>query len=69
MFVTVCQLIYLQGDTLCKECFFYAFEEEIHKTIIDAKLFKRDDRIALGASGGKGRNYLFYIGTDLIIML
>ncbi|KAK2176655.1 hypothetical protein NP493_649g01038 [Ridgeia piscesae] len=60
MFVTVCQLIYLQGDTLCKECFFYAFEEEIHKTIIDAKLFKRGDRIAIGASGGKDSTVLAY---------
>ena len=29
------------GDALCKECFFYAFEEEVHKTIIDGKLFKK----------------------------
>ena len=46
-----------QGDALCKECFFWAFEEEIHKTIVDAKLFKRGDHVAVGASGGKGSYY------------
>ena len=39
---------------MCKDCFYYAFEEEIHRTIIDAHLFTRGDRVAVGASGGKG---------------
>jgi len=39
---------------LCKECFYFAFEEEIHKTIIDANLLTRGETIAIGASGGKG---------------
>ena len=47
-------IIIFQGDALCKDCFYYAFEEEIHKTIIDAKLFTRGETIAIGASGGKG---------------
>ena len=39
---------------VCKECFFYHFEEEVHQTILTNKLFERGERIALGASGGKG---------------
>ncbi|XP_060563866.1 cytoplasmic tRNA 2-thiolation protein 1-like [Ruditapes philippinarum] len=49
------------GDALCKECFYYAFEEEIHKTIIDASLFTRGETIAIGASGGKDSTVLAYI--------
>lgn len=41
---------------MCKECFSWAFEEEIHWTITNAKLIDRGDKIAIGASGGKG-NY------------
>ena len=43
-----------QADSLCKECFFYCFEIEIHETIVRGKLFKRGDTVAIGASGGKG---------------
>lgn len=42
------------GQQICKECFFYVFETEVHNTITDAELFKRGDRVAIGASGGKG---------------
>jgi cytoplasmic tRNA 2-thiolation protein 1 len=42
------------GDALCKECFFYVFEEEVHNTIQNASLFKADEVVAIGASGGKG---------------
>ena len=42
------------SDAMCKECFFFVFEEEVHKTITDAKLFKAGERIGIGASGGKG---------------
>ena len=42
------------GQQICKECFFIVFETEVHNTITDAKLFKRGDRVAIGASGGKG---------------
>lgn len=42
------------GQQICKECFFYVFETEVHHTIIEAGLFKRGDRVAIGASGGKG---------------
>lgn len=30
------------------------FEEEIHRVIVDNQLFKPGERIAIGASGGKG---------------
>lgn len=42
------------GDHICKECFFNVFETEVHNTITLAKLFKPGDRVAIGASGGKG---------------
>jgi cytoplasmic tRNA 2-thiolation protein 1 len=43
---------------LCRSCFYTVFETEIHQTIQRHQLFKPGDRIAIGASGGKG---LFYI--------
>ncbi|KYN02309.1 PREDICTED: cytoplasmic tRNA 2-thiolation protein 1 [Cyphomyrmex costatus] len=49
------------GDTLCKECFFLAFETEIHDTIINGKLFKSGDKVAIGASGGKDSTVLAYV--------
>ena len=39
---------------MCKECFYRLFEEEIHHTIINNKLFTKGDTVAIGASGGKG---------------
>ena len=42
------------SDALCKECFFFVFEEEVHNTIINASLFKEGEVVAIGASGGKG---------------
>lgn len=39
---------------ICKECFFTVFEDEIHHTIVSNNLFKRGDRVAIAASGGKG---------------
>src|SRR5688572_4777461 len=39
---------------LCKQCFYNAFEEEVHETIISNKLFTRGERVAIAASGGKG---------------
>ncbi|XP_077274105.1 cytosolic thiouridylase subunit 1 isoform X2 [Temnothorax americanus] len=49
------------GDTLCKECFFSAFETEIHDTIVNGKLFKPGDKVAVGASGGKDSTVLAYV--------
>lgn len=46
---------------MCKECFFIAFENEIHNTIIQGKLFKSGDKVAIGASGGKDSTVLAYV--------
>jgi len=39
---------------MCRECFYAAFEDEVHQTITRAQLFRDGDKIAIGASGGKG---------------
>ncbi|XP_005097680.1 cytoplasmic tRNA 2-thiolation protein 1 [Aplysia californica] len=46
------------GDALCKECFYWAFEEEIHHTVLQAKLFSPGETVAIGASGGKDSTVL-----------
>ncbi len=66
------------GDALCKECFFAAFELEIHHTIETARLFSHGDRVAIGASGGKDSTVLAYVmkvlnerfnyGLDLVLL-
>ena len=53
------------GDAMCQECFYHAFEEEIHRTIVDGKLFQRGDRVAIGASGGKDSTVLAYVMKTL----
>ena len=45
-------------EKLCQTCFFEAFETEIHNTIISNSLFRRGERIAIGASGGKDSTVL-----------
>jgi len=42
------------GQQICRDCFFYVFETEVHNTITQSNLFKPGDRVAIGASGGKG---------------
>lgn len=42
------------GQQICKDCFFYVFETEVHNTITQTGLFRPGDRVAIGASGGKG---------------
>ncbi|XP_034239898.1 cytoplasmic tRNA 2-thiolation protein 1 [Thrips palmi] len=49
------------GDALCKDCFFWAFETEVHSTIISGNLFKRGDTVAVAASGGKDSTVLAYV--------
>ncbi|XP_014231639.1 uncharacterized protein LOC106655627 [Trichogramma pretiosum] len=49
------------GHSMCKECFFDAFETEIHATIVMSKLFKRGERVAVGASGGKDSTVLAHV--------
>ncbi|KAL4440936.1 hypothetical protein ABPG74_009349 [Tetrahymena malaccensis] len=53
------------GKLICQECFFTAFEEEIHYTIISNNLFKRGERIAVGASGGKDSTVLIHVMNHL----
>lgn len=43
---------------LCKTCFISDFETEIHETIVRNNLFHRDERVAIGASGGKDSTVL-----------
>lgn len=49
------------GKAICKECFFQAFEDEVHQTITEGKLFKPGDKVAIGASGGKDSTVLAYV--------
>ncbi|XP_026888674.2 cytoplasmic tRNA 2-thiolation protein 1 [Electrophorus electricus] len=49
------------GHSLCKGCFFWAFEEETHRTITSARLFDRGETVAIGASGGKDSTVLAYV--------
>ena len=46
------------AQQICRECFFYVFETEVHHTIVSNHLFKRGDRVAIGASGGKDSTVL-----------
>lgn len=43
---------------LCKTCFIRIFEDEIHNTITTNKLFHPDEKVAIGASGGKDSTVL-----------
>eukprot|EP00798_Chlamydomonas_sp_ICE-L_P003012 gene3012-13033_t len=52
-------------DEVCRECFYKAFEDEIHETIMDNKLFTRGEKVAIGASGGKDSTVLAHIMTTL----
>ncbi|KAK4473507.1 hypothetical protein MN116_002869 [Schistosoma mekongi] len=49
------------GHIMCKECFSWCFEEEVHWTIVHSKLITPGDKIAIGASGGKDSTVLAYI--------
>ena len=49
------------GQMVCKSCFFMAFEEEIHRTIVDHGLFQSGDRVAIAASGGKDSTVLAHV--------
>jgi len=53
------------GDALCKDCFYYCFETEIHDTIVAGRLFQRGDRVAIGASGGKDSTVLAHVMKTL----
>ena len=49
------------GAVVCKECFFEAFETEVHHTITSNDLFHRGETIAIGASGGKDSTVLAHV--------
>eukprot|EP00128_Syssomonas_multiformis_P002783 Colp12_sorted_trinity150504_noHs@33336 len=49
------------GQQICRECFYNVFETEIHETIINNNLFKRGDRVAVAASGGKDSTVLAHV--------
>lgn len=53
------------GLLVCRQCFFDVFETEIHETIVDAKLFRRGEKVAIGASGGKDSTVLAYVMKTL----
>ncbi|KAI8851316.1 hypothetical protein BC829DRAFT_425032 [Chytridium lagenaria] len=48
-------------QNICKGCFFLVFETEIHRTILDGKLFQSGDRVAIAASGGKDSTVLAHV--------
>ncbi|KAI3962129.1 hypothetical protein MKW92_019054 [Papaver armeniacum] len=52
-------------EQICKECFYEVFEEEIHCVIVENRLFKAGERIAIGASGGKDSTVLAYVLSEL----
>lgn len=53
-------------ESLCRECFYLAFETEVHETIVSNGLFeKRGEKVALAASGGKDSTVLAHVVTTL----
>lgn len=53
------------NDALCKECFFWAFETEVHHTITTTQMFQPGQLVAIAASGGKDSTVLAYIMKHL----
>jgi cytoplasmic tRNA 2-thiolation protein 1 len=63
---------------LCRSCFLTTFELEIHHTITRHNIFRRGERIAIGASGGKDSTVLAAVlkklnekydyGLDLVLL-
>ena len=49
----------------CLDCFYFHFEEEIHHTIINEKLFTPGDLVVLGISGGKDSTVLLHVMCEL----
>ena len=50
---------------VCQECFFLVFEEEIHHTITSSNMFKKGEKVAMGASGGKDSTVLMHVMSTL----
>ena len=53
------------GEKICKDCFFVQFELEVHQTIVANELFRRGERVAIAASGGKDSTVLAHVLTKL----
>ena len=53
------------GEQVCRQCFFAAFEREVHETIVASQLFRRGERVAVAASGGKDSTVLAHLLTLL----
>lgn len=49
------------GRAICRECFYEAFESEVHHTIVSSALFRRGEVVAVGASGGKDSTVLAHV--------
>ena len=49
------------GMAVCRECFFSAFEAEVHYTITAHALFTKGETVAIGASGGKDSTVLAHV--------
>ncbi|EFJ25043.1 hypothetical protein SELMODRAFT_100488 [Selaginella moellendorffii] len=53
------------GHKVCRECFFQLLEDEVHETITQNQLFKKGERVAIAASGGKDSTVLAHILSEL----
>lgn len=53
------------AQAVCRECFYLAFETEVHHTIMRNSLFKRNEKVGVAASGGKDSTVLAHIMTLL----
>ncbi|KEF57618.1 uncharacterized protein A1O9_05536 [Exophiala aquamarina CBS 119918] len=66
------------SQKICKQCFLSVFEAEIHETIVANNLFRRGEKVAIGASGGKDSTVLASVlktlnerhdyGLDLVLL-
>ena len=50
---------------VCHSCFFVAFEEEIHHTIVTNNLFVPGEIAAIAVSGGKDSTVLAHVLCEL----
>ncbi|MCQ2816600.1 MAG: TIGR00269 family protein [archaeon] len=55
------------GELSCIPCFLKSFEDEIHQTIIENKIFNPGEIIVIGISGGKDSTVLAYVLNKLNI--
>ncbi|KAL7423438.1 cytosolic thiouridylase subunit Ctu1 [Cryptotrichosporon argae] len=57
------------GQPVCRRCFFAVFEAEVHATLMrgdDGRgVFRRGERVAIGASGGKDSTVLAHVMSIL----